>query len=68
MGKYKSTIGLILVVFGAIAMFVCAIINLCIYIENPDMTGMRRLMEFPQPSIFTIIFYIVSRIGVGMMK
>jgi len=68
MKDIKVIIGLVLAVSGGVAMIVCGIINLGIYVENPDMTGMRRLMEFPWPSVGAVISFIAVKIGLGMIK
>ena len=66
--KNKKIIGFILMICGLIGLLACAIAAGIFYLQNPDMTALRRLIEYPAPTIWAIIYYIVAQVGLHLGK
>jgi hypothetical protein len=66
--KFKQFIGFILVLGAFIGMLICAIDATIFYLQNPDMTELRRLIEYPAPSIWTIVCLVGGWIGKKMLE
>jgi hypothetical protein len=64
--KIKDVIAVVLVLGGIIGVIVCAITALVFYFQNPDMTALRRSMEFPWPTIGALISFIATEVGVQL--
>ena len=64
----NKIIGLIITAISIIVILGCAIASLVIAIKNPDMTEMRHFIEYPEPTIITIIAFITMNIGCKMAK
>lgn len=64
----KSLIGIILMLGGFVGLIACAVAALVFYLQNPDMTDLRRLIEYPGPSIGAIVCLICEAIGRGMFS
>lgn len=54
----RKITGSILVVGGLIGILCCAVVATIFYFKNPDMTELRRFLEYPAPTILAIIFLI----------
>lgn len=65
--KIKLLIGIILTIGGFIGAIICAIAAIIFYFQNPDMTGLRRFIEYPAPSIWAIICFVCEKIGLDMI-
>lgn len=65
--KIKEVIGALLIIGCFIGLIACGIAAFGFYFQNPDMTALRRFMEYPDPSIWAVICYIGARIGLGMI-
>lgn len=66
--RIKVIIACILV-FGGIAGCIGAAIAAIVFaIKNPDMTNMRRLVEYPDPYIACAICLIAAQVGVQIVK
>lgn len=68
MKNFKIIFGSVLVFSGFIGMIACAIAATVFMIQNPDMTAMRRFLEYPEPSVCCIINYIGVKVGAWMVK
>ena len=66
--KTKTIIGLVLMIISTIGMVACAVCATVFYFQNPDMTELRRLIEFPQPAIGVVICLVVFGIGKYIIK
>ena len=66
--KTKTIIGLVLMIISTIGMVACAVCATVFYFQNPDMTELRRLIEFPQPAIGVVICLAVFGIGKYIIK
>ena len=64
----KSLVGLILLLGSIIGILACVIASIVFSFKNIDMTSMRRLIEYPQPTIWVIICWIVGNVGKSMLK
>ena len=62
-----SLIGIILTLGGFIGLIACGIAAMVFYFQNPDMTDLRRLIEYPGPSIWAVVCLICEAIGRGMI-
>lgn len=62
-GRVKTIIRLVLILFSVIGMFICLISSTIFYFQNPDMTELRRLIEFPWPTIGIVVCLMVYGIG-----
>lgn len=58
-----AIIGCILIVVAIIAIIGCAIAAAIFYFQNPDMTELRRFIEYPAPSIIALIAIVVAYVG-----
>lgn len=65
--KIKEFIGVILMIGGIIGIIACGIASVVFMVKNPDMTDMRRLIEYPDPAIWIIICYACTHIGITMI-
>ena len=68
MNKTKAILGIIMVFGGIIAVIVCTISAIIFAFQNPDMTELRRLLEYPEPSIIGLISLVIAQIGAHMIK
>ena len=66
--KTKTIIRLVLMIISTIGMVACAVCAMVFYFQNPDMTELRRLIEFPQPTIGVVICLAVFGIGKYIIK
>lgn len=62
-GRVKTIIRLVLMLFSVIGMFICLISATIFYFQNPDMTELRRLIEFPWPTIGLVVCSVLYGIG-----
>ena len=62
-----SLIGIILMLGGFIGLIACGIAAMVFYFQNPDMTDLRRLIEYPGPSIGAIVCLICEAVGRGIL-
>lgn len=68
MKTLKGIIGCMLILCGFIGMIICAI-SACVFIlQNPNMTEMRRFLEYPWPIVWCIVDYVGMRIGFLLVK
>lgn len=67
-GKIKTIIRLALMIVSLIGMFACAVSATVFYFQNPDMTELRRLIEFPWPTIGVVVCLVVFGIGTYVIK
>ena len=65
--NFKQFIGAVLIIGAFIGMIICAIAATIFYFQNPDMTDLRRLIEYPAPSIWTVVCLICAAIGRRML-
>ncbi len=65
--KFKEFIGAVLFFGGIIGMVICAIASGIFYFQNPDMTDLRRLIEYPEPTIWMVVCFVCEWIGVKML-
>lgn len=65
--KAKAILGIIMVCGGIIAAIWCVIAALIFAFKNPDMTELRRLLEYPVPSVIGLISLAIMKIGVNMI-
>ena len=56
-------LGVALFFLGIIAALCCVVAGVVIAIQNPDMTEMRQLIEYPQPTIIGVISICVAWVG-----
>lgn len=54
----KKIIGIILMLGSFIGILCCVVAAMVFYFKNPDMTELRRFLEYPTPTILGIIFLI----------
>lgn len=66
--KIKTIIRLMLMVVSLIGMLACAVSATVFHIQNPDMTELRRLIEFPWPTIGIVACLVVYGIGKYVIK
>ena len=66
--KTKTIIGLVLMIISTIGMIACAVSAMVFYFQNPDMTELRRFIEFPWPTIGAAICLTVFGIGTYAIK
>lgn len=59
----KALIGIILMLGGFIGLIACGIAAFVFYFQNPDMTDLRRFIEYPGPSIGAVVCLICEAIG-----
>ena len=65
---YKEEIGLALLLIGIVGTIACGIWGFALNIANPDMTQMRLLIEYPEPSIGIFVSGIVGFVGSKLLK
>lgn len=58
-----AIIGCILIVLAIIAIIGSAVAAVIFYFQNPDMTELRRFIEYPAPSIIALIAIVVAYVG-----
>jgi hypothetical protein len=68
MKKIKDIIGCGLILCGFIGIIICAIAGCVFAWSNPDMTEMRRFLEYPWPTVWIIVDYIGIHIGLHLIK
>lgn len=65
---YREEIGLALVLIGIVGAIACGIWGLVLNSANPDMTQMRLLIEYPEPSIGIFVSGIVGFVGSKLLR
>lgn len=68
MKKVKGIVGCALILCGFIGIIACVIASYVFMWQNPDMTAMRRFLEYPQPTVWCIVDYIGIQVGLWMVK
>ena len=68
MKNFKGIFGCALILCGFLGMFACIIASCVFSWQNPDMTTMRRFLEYPQPSVWCIVDYIGIQVGLWMVN
>lgn len=58
--KWQLIIGLIVAAFGFVATVICGITTVVLHFMNPDMTEYRFLLEYPEYTIVTIVFALIT--------
>ena len=58
-----AIIGCILIIVAIIAIIGSAVAAVIFYFQNPDMTELRRFIEYPAPSIIALIAIVVVYVG-----
>lgn len=66
--KTKTIIGLVLMIISTIGMVACSVCATVFYFQNPDMTELRRFIEFPWPTIGAAVCLAVFGIGKYAIK
>lgn len=66
--KIKTIIRLALMIISLMGMLACAVSATIFYFQNPDMTELRRLIEFPWPTIGSVTCLAVYGIGKYAIK
>lgn len=66
--KLKDIIGVTLIIGAFIGMLICAIASIIFSFQNPDMTEMRRFLEYPEPTIWSIVCLACAWIGKTILK
>lgn len=66
--KVKDIIGVLLTLGGLIGLVVCAVCACAFYFQNPDMTGLRRLIEYPAPTIGAVVCWVITMIGTHLIN
>ena len=64
----KKLLGVALYFLGFITIICCGVAAVVIAIQNPDMTAMRRLIEYPQPAIIALIVLCVMWFCEGLCR
>lgn len=64
----RTTIRFALTLVSLIGMLVCVISATVFHFQNPDMTELRRFIEFPWPTIGAAICLTVFGIGMYVIK
>ena len=59
----RTTIRFALTLVSLIGMLACVISATIFYFQNPDMTELRRFIEFPWPTIGAVVCLVVYGIG-----
>lgn len=68
MKNLKTIIGCGLILCGFLGIIACAIAAVVFTWSNPDMTEMRRFLEYPWPTVWCIVDYIGIQVGMWMVK
>ena len=58
-----AIIGCILIILAIIAGIGCVVASVILYFQHPDMTELRRFIEYPAPSIIALIAIVVAYVG-----
>lgn len=58
----------IIVVVTLIVIITCTVVSVIFQFSHPDMTTTRRLLEFPQPLIISIISAVIFFIGYAKLR
>lgn len=66
--KIKGIIGAVLIIGAVIGCIICMVVSIVFAIQNPDMTEMRRLIEYPAPTIWGVICVVSAVIGRYMLE
>ena len=66
--RWQLLVGVIMTVFGLIALVVSSIISVVMRFMNPDMTQYRFILEYPALSICGLIFGLIVYIGLEIAK
>lgn len=61
-------IRLVLISVSLIGMIACAVSAMVFYFQNPDMTELRRFIEFPWPTIGVMVCLVAYVIGEYVIK
>ena len=64
----KTTIRFALTLIYLLGMLACVISATVFYFQNPDMTELRRFIEFPWPTIGAVVCLVVYIIGEYVIK
>lgn len=59
----KNIIGLILILASIIGLLACVVFATVFYFQNPDMTELRRFIEYPEPTIGAVVCMITMYWG-----
>ena len=68
MKNLKAWVGIVLYLVGFIGVIACAIAATVFAWRNPDMTGMRRFLEYPEPTVWCIVDAIAMEVGRRLVK
>ena len=68
MRQFIDLIGILLVIGSFIGMIVCAVFAVIFNFQNPDMTDLRLLIEYPGPTIGVVICLICYMFGQHLLK
>ena len=66
--KIKKTIRFVLAIVSLIGMLACSASATVFYVRNPDMTELRRLIEFPWSTIGFMACLVAYVIGEYVIK
>lgn len=66
--KTKTILRLALMVVSLMGILACSVSATVFYVRNPDMTELRRLIEFPWPTIGVVVCLVVFGIGTYVIK
>lgn len=58
-----AIIGCSLIVLAIISIIGCAVASAIFYFQNPDMTELRRFIEYPAPYIIALVAVVVVYVG-----
>lgn len=64
----KTLTGIILTFGSLVGILVCSIASIVFACKNPDMTEIRRFIEYPAPTIWFIVCFIVGNVGKNILK
>ena len=64
----KAIIGFIIFVVGIIAAICCVITSVVLSIQNPDMTDMRFMIEYPKLTMMSFVSVIITYIGAKIIN
>ena len=64
----KTIVRLAFIVMSLLGMIACAIGKIFFYFQNPDMTELRRFIEFPWPTIGVVACLTMFGIGLFVIK
>lgn len=59
----KEFIGVMLTIIGFIGIMFCIISSLVFMIRNPDMTELRRFIEYLEPIVGGVLSFLIVKIG-----